>query len=176
MLIDRAAESTEEVTKLRPVRLIREDGIVRPYDQVASQGFDLFQRSEIKQLEGETFREHCEFPGQKKTNIIVTNRRVMCVKEIEFVGHFNKEWECLFEHFSRPPCVDGGNLRIYCKEQSKMMIPRKDGQEPMKIVQLKQPAVAQKLCNAITEAQLARRQLQMVRQKSQRFLKPGNQS
>uniref|UniRef100_A0A3B4ZDV3 Vacuolar protein sorting-associated protein 13 VPS13 adaptor binding domain-containing protein n=1 Tax=Stegastes partitus TaxID=144197 RepID=A0A3B4ZDV3_9TELE len=30
--IQRAAESTEEVTKLRPMRLIREDGIIRPYD------------------------------------------------------------------------------------------------------------------------------------------------
>ncbi|KAM6942753.1 intermembrane lipid transfer protein VPS13C [Xenentodon cancila] len=41
--IQRAAESTEEVTKLRPVRLIREDGIIRPYDLTESQGFDLFQ-------------------------------------------------------------------------------------------------------------------------------------
>lgn len=39
----RAAEATEEVTKLRPVRLIREDGIIRPYDLTESRGFDLFQ-------------------------------------------------------------------------------------------------------------------------------------
>lgn len=39
----RVAESTEEVTKLRPVRLIREDGIIRPYDPTESQGLDLFQ-------------------------------------------------------------------------------------------------------------------------------------
>ncbi|KAF1393337.1 hypothetical protein PFLUV_G00038030 [Perca fluviatilis] len=44
--IQRAAESTEEVTKLRPVRLIREDGIIRPYDLSESQGFDLFQPDE----------------------------------------------------------------------------------------------------------------------------------
>ncbi|XP_034747367.1 vacuolar protein sorting-associated protein 13C-like [Etheostoma cragini] len=43
---ERAAESTEEVTKLRPVRLIREDGIIRPYDLTESQGFDLFQPDE----------------------------------------------------------------------------------------------------------------------------------
>lgn len=39
----RATESTEEVTKLRPVRLIREDGIIRPYDLTESKGYDLFQ-------------------------------------------------------------------------------------------------------------------------------------
>ncbi|KAL1007735.1 hypothetical protein UPYG_G00090880 [Umbra pygmaea] len=168
--IQRAAESTEEVTKLRPVRLIQEDGIIRPYDQEEAKGYDLFQRSEIKQLDGEVFREHTLYPGHKKTNIIVTNRRVMCVKEIECLGHFNKEWEFLFEHFSRPTYVEGGDLKIYCKEQNKMFSMR-DGPEPMRVVHLKDPATAQKLCEAISQAQLARRQHRMVKQKSQRFLK-----
>lgn len=37
------------------------------------------------------------------------------MKELDFVGHFNKEWECLFENFSRPPAVMGTELKIYCK-------------------------------------------------------------
>ncbi|KAL4641944.1 vacuolar protein sorting-associated protein 13C isoform X1 [Arapaima gigas] len=169
--IQRVAESTEEVTKLRPVRLIREDGIIRPYNHVESKGYDLFQKSEIKQLDGEVFRGHCEYPGHKKTNIIVTNRRVLCVKEIEFVGHFNKEWECLLEHFSRPPCVDGSNLKIYCKEQNKLKIQWKDDQEPVRVLQLREVTIAQKLRDAIVEAQVVWRQHQMVKRKSQRFLK-----
>ncbi|XP_018619206.2 vacuolar protein sorting-associated protein 13C isoform X1 [Scleropages formosus] len=169
--IQRVAESTEEVTKVRPARLIREDGIIRPYNQVESKGYDLFQRSEIKQFDGEVFREHCEYPGHKRTNIIVTNRRVLCVKEIEFVGHFNKEWECLFEHFSRTPNVEGSNLKIYCKEQNKLKIQWKDVQESVRVLQLRETAIAQKLRDAIEEAQVARRQHQMVKQKSQRFLK-----
>lgn len=44
---DRAAESTEEVTKLRPARLIQEDGIIRPYNQRESEGCDLFQVKNI---------------------------------------------------------------------------------------------------------------------------------
>ncbi|KAM9422559.1 intermembrane lipid transfer protein VPS13C [Salvelinus alpinus] len=172
--IQRVAESTEEVTKLRPVRLIREDGIIRPYDQEDAKGYDLFQRSEIKQLEGEIFRQHCLYPGHRKTNVIVTNRRVMCVKEVDFVGHFNKEWECLFEHFSRPPYVEGGDLMIYCKEQNKFTFQKRDGQEPMRVLHLKYPATAQKLCEAIEQAQSAQRQHRMVKQKSQRFLKPGD--
>ncbi|MEQ2165498.1 hypothetical protein GOODEAATRI_017447 [Goodea atripinnis] len=44
--IQRVAEATEEVTKLRPVRLIKEDGIIRPYDVTESQGFDLYQLEE----------------------------------------------------------------------------------------------------------------------------------
>uniref|UniRef100_A0A3Q1EA20 Vacuolar protein sorting-associated protein 13 VPS13 adaptor binding domain-containing protein n=1 Tax=Acanthochromis polyacanthus TaxID=80966 RepID=A0A3Q1EA20_9TELE len=41
--IQRYLPKLSEVTKLRPVRLIREDGIIRPYDLMESQGFDLFQ-------------------------------------------------------------------------------------------------------------------------------------
>ncbi|XP_035855716.1 vacuolar protein sorting-associated protein 13C isoform X4 [Sander lucioperca] len=171
---ERAAESTEEVTKLRPVRLIREDGIIRPYDLSESQGFDLFQRSEIKQLEGEVFRDLCPYPGHRKTNIIITNRRVMCVKEIDFVGHFSREWECLFENFYRPPAVVGTDLLIYCKEQQKLKLPKRDGQEPVRNVQLRDPNTAQKLQATISDARMAQQQHHMARQKSQRFLKPNN--
>ncbi|XP_058486199.1 intermembrane lipid transfer protein VPS13C isoform X3 [Solea solea] len=168
--IQRVAESTEEVSKLRPVRLIREDGIIRPFDLTESQGFDLFQRSEVKQLEGEVFRGHCLYPGHKKTNIIITNRRVLCVKEIEFVGHFNKEWECLFENFYRPPTVTGSELKIYCKEQQKLKLPKRD-EESVRKLQLRDTNTAQALQTAISDAQAARQQHRMARQKSQRFLK-----
>ncbi|KAM6950364.1 intermembrane lipid transfer protein VPS13C [Lycodopsis pacificus] len=169
--IQRVAESTEEVTKLRPVRLIREDGIIRPYDVTESQGFDLFQRSQIKQLEGEVFRDHCPYPGHRKTNIIVTNRRVLCLKEIDFVGHFNREWECLFKNFYRPPAVMGSELKIYCKEQQMLKLSKRDGQESVRNVQLRDTNTAQKLQAAISDAQVAQQQHRMARQKSQRFLK-----
>ncbi|XP_014800036.1 PREDICTED: vacuolar protein sorting-associated protein 13C isoform X3 [Calidris pugnax] len=42
--IQRAAESTEEVSNLRPPRFIHEDGIIRPYDRVEAEGYDLFEQ------------------------------------------------------------------------------------------------------------------------------------
>uniref|UniRef100_A0A8D0SZB2 Vacuolar protein sorting 13 homolog C n=1 Tax=Sus scrofa TaxID=9823 RepID=A0A8D0SZB2_PIG len=42
--IQRAAESTEEVSRLRSPRLIHEDGIIRPYDRQESEGYDLFEQ------------------------------------------------------------------------------------------------------------------------------------
>ncbi|MGH0117440.1 UNVERIFIED_CONTAM: hypothetical protein FKN15_034627 [Acipenser sinensis] len=113
--IQRVAESTEEVSKIRPPRLIQEDGIIRPFNQGDAEGYDLFQRSEIKKLEGELFREHCKVPGSRKTSLVVTNRRVMCLKEMDFVDHINKDWECLFENFTRPPSLQGSSLNIYTK-------------------------------------------------------------
>ncbi|XP_065123827.1 intermembrane lipid transfer protein VPS13C isoform X1 [Paramisgurnus dabryanus] len=172
--IQRVAESTEEVTKLRPVRLIREDGIIRPYDHHESEGYDLFQRSEIKILDGEIFREHYEYPGHRKTNIVITNRRVMCVKEIDVIGHFNKEWECQFENFLKRPCAEGEDLKIYYREQNKLNILRKDGQESIRVIHLKNAQMAEKMQEGIEKAQTARQLHQMVRQKSQRFIKMGN--
>ncbi|XP_061878990.1 intermembrane lipid transfer protein VPS13C isoform X1 [Entelurus aequoreus] len=170
--IQRVAESTEEVTKLRPVRLIREDGIIRPYDLTESQGFDLFQRSEIKQLEGEVFRDYCPFPGHRKTNIVVTNRRVVCVKELDFVGHFSKDWECLFDNFYAPPTVLGTQLNIYCKEQHKLKLPKKEVHDSVRGVQLKDTNTAQKMMASISDAYVSHQQHHMSRRKSQRFLKP----
>ncbi|KAI7814086.1 putative vacuolar protein sorting-associated protein 13C [Triplophysa rosa] len=172
--IQRVAESTEEVSKLRPLRLIREDGIIRPYNLHESEGYDLFQRSEIKQLDGEIFREHYEYPAHRKTNIIITNRRVMCVKEIDLIGHFNKEWECQFENFQRSPCAEGGDLKIYYREQNKLNIIKKDGQELVRVIHFKHAPMAQKLQEGIENAQFARQQYKMARQKSQRFIKMGN--
>uniref|UniRef100_A0A8C1KH40 Vacuolar protein sorting 13 homolog C n=1 Tax=Cyprinus carpio TaxID=7962 RepID=A0A8C1KH40_CYPCA len=172
--IQRVAESTDEVTKLRPVRLIQEDGIIRPYNQHESEGYDLFQRSEIKQLDGEIFREHYVYPGHKKTNIIITNRRVMCVKEIDVIGHFNKEWECKFEYFQRPPSKEGGDLKIYYREQNKLNLIRKDGQTLVKVIHMRHADMAERLREGIDSAQFARKQYRMARQKSQRFIKMGN--
>ncbi|XP_035991633.1 vacuolar protein sorting-associated protein 13C isoform X3 [Fundulus heteroclitus] len=167
--IQRAAEATEEVTKLRPVRLIKEDGIIRPYDETESQGFDLYQRSGIKHMEGEVFRNYCPYPGHRKSSIIVTNRRVFCVKELDLLGHLTTDWECLFENFHRPPAVTGSELKIYCKEIHKLKLQK--NQESVRTLQLKDPNTAQKLHEAIWDAQDAQKQHHMVRQKSQRFLR-----
>lgn len=39
----RVAESAEEVSNLRPPRFIHEDGIIRPYNRVEAEGYDLFE-------------------------------------------------------------------------------------------------------------------------------------
>lgn len=37
------------------------------------------------------------------------------MKEIDFVGHFNKEWEVRLENLSRPPAASGLELRLCYK-------------------------------------------------------------
>ncbi|KAK5873459.1 hypothetical protein PBY51_018496 [Eleginops maclovinus] len=145
--IQRAAESTEEVSKLR----------LRPLPALSD-----------KTAGWEVFRDHCPYPGHKKTSIIITNRRVLCVKQIDFLGHFNREWECLFENFYRPPSLEGTRLNIYCKDHRGGL--QRDSQ-PVRRLELRDSDSAQKLQTVISEAQVRQQQQSMKRQKSQRFLR-----
>uniref|UniRef100_A0A8B9DM08 Vacuolar protein sorting 13 homolog C n=1 Tax=Anser cygnoides TaxID=8845 RepID=A0A8B9DM08_ANSCY len=140
--IQRVAESTEEVSNLRPPRLIHEDGIIRPYDRVEAEGYDLFEKLHIRKLEKETYRYHCALPRGRRANLIVTNRRVIYVKEVEILGHLTTEWDYLFEDFACCPTYEGSVLKITVLDQR--MFHRKDsvGHECVKAIQLQDESTA----------------------------------
>ncbi|XP_012861807.3 vacuolar protein sorting-associated protein 13C, partial [Echinops telfairi] len=169
--IQRAAESTEEVSSLRPPRLIHEDGIIRPYDRQESEGSELFE-NRVKKLEEETYRYHCSIPGAKKSTLMVTNRRVMCIKEVEILSHMSIDWQCSFEDFLCPPSVDENLLKISAKDQS--VFHRKDGagQSCLRKVHLRDSATAKRAHNAIEDAQSRRHQKMLVKQSSLKLLRP----
>uniref|UniRef100_A0A8C0XNN3 Vacuolar protein sorting 13 homolog C n=2 Tax=Castor canadensis TaxID=51338 RepID=A0A8C0XNN3_CASCN len=173
--IQRAAESTEEVSSLRPPRLIQEDGIIRPYDRQESEGYDLFE-NHVKKLEGETYRYHCAVPGSKKAVLMVTNRRVLCIKEVEILGHMSMDWQCPFEDFLFPPIVDENLLKISVKEQG--LFYKKDSANPgcLRKIYLKDHTTAERVFNAIEDAQSARHQQKLMKQSSLRLVRPQVQS
>uniref|UniRef100_A0A8C0ZIH3 Vacuolar protein sorting-associated protein 13C-like n=1 Tax=Cyanistes caeruleus TaxID=156563 RepID=A0A8C0ZIH3_CYACU len=144
--IQRVAESTEEVSNLRPPRLIREDGIIRPYNRVEAEGYDLFELH-IRKLEKEVYRYHCAIPRGRRANLIVTNRRVIYVKEVEILGHLTTEWDYLFEEFTRYPSYEANILKITV-------------------------LVRKRVCCAIQEAQTTRKQEKLVKRASLQLRKP----
>ncbi|XP_071298117.1 intermembrane lipid transfer protein VPS13C isoform X1 [Agelaius tricolor] len=171
--IQRVAESTEEVSNLRPPRLIREDGIIRPYNRVEAEGYDLFEKLHIRKLEKEVYRYHCAIPRGRRANLIVTNRRVIYVKEVEILGHLTTEWDYLFEEFTRYPSYEANILKITVWEEQKMF-QRKDstGHECVKNVQLWDEATARRVCGAIQEALATRKQEKLVKRASLQWRKP----
>uniref|UniRef100_A0A663ML93 Vacuolar protein sorting 13 homolog C n=1 Tax=Athene cunicularia TaxID=194338 RepID=A0A663ML93_ATHCN len=140
--IQRVAESTEEVSNLRPPRFIHEDGIIRPYDRVEAEGYDLFEKLHIRRLEKESYRYHCALPRGRRANLIITNRRVIYIKEVEILGHLTTEWDYLFEDFTRCPSYEANVLKITVLDQR--MFQRKDntGHECIKTVQLQDETTA----------------------------------
>ncbi|KAM9640422.1 intermembrane lipid transfer protein VPS13C isoform 2-T2 [Morphnus guianensis] len=170
--IQRVAESTEEVSNLRPPRFIHEDGIIRPYDRVEAEGCDLFEKLHIRKLEKESYRYHCALPRGRRANLIVTNRRVIHVKEVEILGHLTTDWDYLFEDFTRCPSYEANVLKITVLDQR--MFQRKDrtGHECVKTVQLQDETTARRICCAIQEAQATRKQQKLVKQASLQLKKP----
>ncbi|NXA90416.1 VP13C protein, partial [Melanocharis versteri] len=170
--IQRVAESTEEVSNLRPPRLIREDGIIRPYSREEAEGYDLFEKLHIRKLEKEVYRHHCAIPRGRKANLIVTNRRVIYVKEVEILGHLTTEWDYLFEELTRYPSYEANILKITVLDQK--VFQRKDstGHECVKTVQLQDEATARRVCCAIQEAQTTRKQQKLVKRVSLQLRKP----
>uniref|UniRef100_A0A8C6YIP6 Vacuolar protein sorting 13 homolog C n=1 Tax=Naja naja TaxID=35670 RepID=A0A8C6YIP6_NAJNA len=146
--IQRVAESTEEVSSLRPPRLIREDGIIRPYDRGEADGCDLFENSHIKKLEAESFQHYCPVPGRGKAYIVVTSRRVILMKEVEIIGHMTTDWDYLYEDFTQQPQTDENLLQLFVKvrESELRILPfcKKEslGQELIKKIRLQDAAAA----------------------------------
>ncbi|XP_070809810.1 intermembrane lipid transfer protein VPS13C isoform X2 [Pituophis catenifer annectens] len=166
--IQRVAESTEEVSSLRPPRLIREDGIIRPYDRGEADGCDLFENSHIKKLEAESFQHYCPIPGRGKTYIVVTSRRVILMKEVEILGHMTTDWDYLYEDFTRPPRTDENLLQIFVKDKGILPFSKKEssGQELIKKIRLPDVAAAKRTCQAIDAAEASRHQQTLVKQAS----------
>ncbi|NXL93000.1 VP13C protein, partial [Alectura lathami] len=170
--IQRVAESTEEVSNLRPPRLIHEDGIIRPYNRVEAEGYDLFEKLHIGKLEKENYRYHCALPRGRRANLIVTNRRVIYVKEVEILGHLTAEWDYLFEDFACRPTYEGNVLKITVLDQRMFQRKNSMGHECVKAVQLQDEATAKSICFAIEEARATRKQQKLVKQASLQLKKP----
>lgn len=170
--IQRVAESTEEVPNLRPPRFIHEDGIIRPYDRVEAEGYDLFEKLHIRKLENEKYRYHCVLPRGKRANLIVTNRRVIYVKEVEILGHLTAEWDYLFEDFTCRPTCEESVLKLTVSDPRMFQKKGSTGHVCVKAVQLQDEATAKSVCVAIEEAQATRKQQKLVKQASLRLEKP----
>ncbi|KAF4017408.1 hypothetical protein G4228_008862 [Cervus hanglu yarkandensis] len=169
--IQRVAESTEDVSRLRSPRLIHEDGIIRPYDRQESEGYDIFE-NHVKKLEGETYRYHCAIPGNKKASLMVTNRRVLCVKEVEILGHMSIDWQYLFEDFVQSPTVNGNLLKISVEKQGLFQKKDSANQGYIQKIYLQDTTTAERACRAIEEGQSMRHQQKLMKQSSLRILRP----
>lgn len=171
--IKKVAESTEDVSKLRPPRCIRDDGIIRPYNRRESEGCHLFERLDIQKYEGERYRYHCPLYGKKKTNLLITNRRVIYICD-EMLCNPCSDWNYSYDEFIRPPTLEGSVLSLNVKDQSLIGFtsPRSETEGLVKKMTLQNDVVAKRMLDALEEARTASRQQRLVKMKSLRFSKP----
>ncbi|XP_048648975.1 intermembrane lipid transfer protein VPS13C-like [Marmota marmota marmota] len=107
---------------------------------------------------------------------MVTNRRVLCIKEVEILGHMSIDWQCPFEDFVLPPSTDENLLKISVKEQG--LFHKRDSANLgcLRKIYLKDTTTAERAFNAIEDAQSLRHQQKLMKQSSQKLLRPQTPS
>ncbi|CAM9994575.1 unnamed protein product [Lampetra fluviatilis] len=117
--IKRQAEASETVEKMRPPRVIQEDGIIRPYSRREGEGSQLVQKIENGKFALDQYRAH-EFVTKDGRNVfLVTNRRVMFVTKDDMFGQVTCDWQYMFNEFTDPPLREGRRLCILANEKLK---------------------------------------------------------
>ncbi|XP_012584133.1 PREDICTED: vacuolar protein sorting-associated protein 13C-like [Condylura cristata] len=103
---------------------------------------------------------------------MVTNRRVLCIKEVEILGHMSTDWQCPFEDFICPPTVSENLLKISIKEQGMFLKKDSANQGYIRKIYLHDATTAEKAYHAIEDAQSLRHQQRLMKHSSLKLLKP----
>lgn len=103
---------------------------------------------------------------------MVTNRRVLCIKEVEILNLTSIDWQCPFEDFVFPPSVSGNLLNISVKDQGLFHTKNSANQTYVRKIYLQDPTTAERACHAIEDAQSMRHQQKLMKQSSLKLLRP----
>lgn len=103
---------------------------------------------------------------------MVTNRRVLCIKEVEILGHMSIDWQYPFEDFVQSPGVDGNLLKISVEKQGLFQKKDSANQGYVQKIYLQDATTAERACHAIVDAQSVRHQQKLMKQSSLKLLRP----
>ncbi|CAH1251543.1 VPS13A [Branchiostoma lanceolatum] len=115
--VKRAAEVGEEVQRLRPPRLIYEDGIIRPYAMREAWGNQVLQdAAKGKYAATDTYHFHAVLTADAKEVFLITNQRVVYCSKGDIFGHWDSDWAYRFDEFREPPSLVEKGIKILAKE------------------------------------------------------------
>ncbi|XP_035670900.1 vacuolar protein sorting-associated protein 13C-like isoform X6 [Branchiostoma floridae] len=115
--VKRAAEVGEEVQRLRPPRLIYEDGIIRPYAMREASGNQVLQDvAKGKYAATDTYHFHAVLSTDAKEVFLITNQRVVYCSKGDIFGHWDSDWAYRFDEFREPPSLVEKGIKILAKE------------------------------------------------------------
>lgn len=103
---------------------------------------------------------------------MVTNRRVLCIKEVEILGHVSVDWQYPFEDFVQSPIVDGNLLKISVEKQGLFQKRDSANQGCVQKIYLQDVTTAERACRAIEDAWSMRQQQKLMKQSSLKLLRP----
>uniref|UniRef100_A0A094ZKC7 Vacuolar protein sorting-associated protein 13A n=1 Tax=Schistosoma haematobium TaxID=6185 RepID=A0A094ZKC7_SCHHA len=109
--IRRLADTTQEVSRVRPPRFIRSDGIIRPYD-----------KREADDKDG-IFGQYLFHIHSVRGNsaLVLTTNNLLIIESMDLLGTFSIDWKTPLENLSEVPVINKSGILINLKERQKKM-------------------------------------------------------
>jgi vacuolar protein sorting-associated protein 13A/C len=120
--IRRFADLSDEAVRLRPPRLIQQDGIVRSYVFRDAEGNQILHDTAKGKFAHELYVGHIVTSANGRNLLMVTDKRVIFIVKGDVFGHWDCEWEYIWDLLKEPPLMTPKGIQILLKEKQKKLI------------------------------------------------------
>ncbi|CAH8492700.1 unnamed protein product [Schistosoma mattheei] len=117
--IRRLADTTQEVSRVRPPRFIRSDGIIRPYDKHEADGHLILKQVDKDGIFGQYLFHIHSVRGNSA--LVLTTNNLLIIESMDLLGTFSVDWKTPLENLSEVPVVNKSGILINLKERQKKM-------------------------------------------------------
>ncbi|KAH8859148.1 Vacuolar protein sorting-associated protein 13A [Schistosoma japonicum] len=117
--IRRLADTTQEVSRVRPPRFIRSDGIIRPYDKREADGHLILQQVDKDGVFGQYLFHIHSVRGNSA--LVLTTNDLLIIESMDLLGTFSVVWKTSLENISEVPVINHSGILITLKEKQKKM-------------------------------------------------------
>ena len=103
----------QTITKIRESRVFYADKILRPFNTYEAEGHKVFTKAD-KGVWSKTdmYMRHV-YPTDVKNYLILTNKRVLYVRQNEVFNEWESEWNLSFNDIKGEPVVEGNTVVFY---------------------------------------------------------------
>ncbi|CAH8497176.1 unnamed protein product [Schistosoma guineensis] len=117
--IRRLADTTQEVSRVRPPRFIRSDGIIRPYDKREADGHLILKQVDKDGIFGQYLFHIHSVRGNSA--LVLTTNNLLIIESMDLLGTFSIDWKTPLENLSEVPVINKSGILINLKERQKKM-------------------------------------------------------
>ncbi|CAH8503306.1 unnamed protein product [Schistosoma rodhaini] len=117
--IRRLADTTQEVSRVRPPRFIRSDGIIRPYDKREADGYLILKQVDKDGIFGQYLFHIHSVRGNSA--LILTTNNLLIIESMDLLGTFSIDWKTPLENLSEAPVINKSGILIKLKEKQKKL-------------------------------------------------------
>ncbi|CAH8840542.1 unnamed protein product [Trichobilharzia szidati] len=117
--IRRLADTAQEVSRVRPPRYIRSDGIIRPYERREADGHLILRHVD---KDGNSGQYLFHVPSIRGSNVLfLTTNELLIIESMDILGTFSVNWRTPLENVSGVPTVNKNGILITLKEKQKKL-------------------------------------------------------